>query len=164
MHDGTQNVSISVTQAIIRSIAVNAAKGNQRAQKLFSELVWTTERDNRRIQDEWMVTAMNYKVEWDRELPRRERLGIKQTALIPHPDHIEIDLVNGGVKIKGPMTKEEKRMYDYMAQSKPGIVQELAELQQLLVDEPDHEERAEILSDIKQSKKALKIIRRFIPD
>ena len=65
-----------MAQAVIRSLAVNAAKGNQRAQRLFTELLTATERDNKRLHDEWLETAIEYKVEWEKELARRQRLGI----------------------------------------------------------------------------------------
>ena len=35
-----------MAQAVIRSLAVNAVKGNQLAQRLFTELLFTTEREN----------------------------------------------------------------------------------------------------------------------
>jgi hypothetical protein len=46
VHDGPRQVSIPKAQAIIRSLAVNAIKGQHRAQRLYSELLCVTERDN----------------------------------------------------------------------------------------------------------------------
>ena len=68
VNEGTGQISVPMAQAVIRSLAVNAAKGNQRAQRLFTELLFTTERENKRLHDEWLDVAMTYKVEWEREL------------------------------------------------------------------------------------------------
>jgi hypothetical protein len=95
-------------RSIVRSLAVNAAKGNQRAQRLFTQLLSSVEKDNKRLHDEWLQTAINYKVEWDTELERRRQLGIQAPDPVPHPDHVIIDMQTGSVRIAGPMTKEEK--------------------------------------------------------
>ena len=81
VNEGLGQISVPMAQAVIRSLAVNAVKGNQRAQRLFTELLFTTERENKRLHDEWLDVATTYKVEWDRELERRQRLG--SSPLIP---------------------------------------------------------------------------------
>ena len=91
VNEGSGQVTVPMAQAVIRSLAVNAAKGNQRAQRLFTELLFTTERENKRLHDEWLDAAITYKVEWERELARRERLGITGPEPLPHPDHVVIN-------------------------------------------------------------------------
>src|SRR5690348_11118419 len=73
INDPNGQIDIPMAQAVVRSLAVNAAKGNQRAQRLFTELLTCVERDNKKLHDEWLQTAINYKVEWDEELARRKR-------------------------------------------------------------------------------------------
>ena len=75
VRDGDRNVTVPMAQAIMRSLAVNAAKGQHRAQRLFAELLSATETANRALHNEWLDTAMTYKIEWDRELgpPRPPR-------------------------------------------------------------------------------------------
>ena len=46
-----------MAQAIVRAVAVNAVKGQQRAQRLFTELLTTTERENKALNDEWLDVA-----------------------------------------------------------------------------------------------------------
>src|SRR3954454_12959194 len=58
LNEGDRRVSIWMAQAIIRSMAVNAAKGNQRAQRLFTELLSSTERENKQLYDECLQTAI----------------------------------------------------------------------------------------------------------
>ena len=76
--------------------------------KLLSEV----ESANKALFDEWLETAIEYKVGWERELERRAKLGIKGPEPLPHPDDVIIDMWIGQVKVKGPMTKEEKVEWD----------------------------------------------------
>jgi choline dehydrogenase-like flavoprotein len=76
INEGDKQISVTMAQAIMRSLAVNAVKGQHRSQRLFSELLSATETQNRRLHDEWMDVAMTYKIEWERELDRRDRMGI----------------------------------------------------------------------------------------
>jgi benzoyl-CoA reductase/2-hydroxyglutaryl-CoA dehydratase subunit BcrC/BadD/HgdB len=101
-----------MAQAIIRSLAVKAARGRHRSQQLFAELLSETERANKQLSDEWLKTAIEYKHEWEKELARRAALGVTGPEPLPHPDDIVIDMKTGQVTVKGPMTKEEKVVWD----------------------------------------------------
>jgi hypothetical protein len=164
VNDGARQVSIPMAQAVIRSLAVNAAKGNQRAQRLFTELLGSIERENKRLHDEWIEVATNYKVEWDMELERRKRLGITAPDPIPHPDHIVIDYRTGEVQIKGPMTKEEKVKFDYWVERKADFQAEIQEFEEDLASETDPKMRAIYEEEIVRTNKVLDIIRRVVPD
>jgi hypothetical protein len=145
INDVNGSISIPMAQAIVRSLAVNAAKGNQRAQRLFTQLLSSVEKDNKRLHDEWLQTAINYKVEWDTELERRRKLGILAPDPVPHPDHVIIDMQTGSVRITGPMTKEEKAVMDaYQADPLRAAV----ELKKLLESDPNHPGNAEIQKTI----------------
>jgi hypothetical protein len=145
INDVNGSISIPMAQAIVRSLAVNAAKGNQRAQRLFTQLLSSVEKDNKRLHDEWLQTAINYKVEWDTELERRRKLGILAPNPVPHPDHVIIDMQTGSVRITGPMTKEEKAVMDaYQADPLRAAV----ELKKLLESDPNHPGNAEIQKTI----------------
>lgn len=162
VRDGERSTSVPVAQAVIRSLAVNAAKGNHRAQRLFAELLAATETANKRLHDDWLETAITYKVEWDRELERRREFGIAGPEPIPHPDDIEIDMRTGSVRIKGPMTKEEKARIEHWRARKAELEAELAELRQELADNPEHS--AFIEKEIADDEKILEMISRIVPD
>ena len=103
----------------MRSIAVNAAKGSPRAQRLFTDLVSSTEAANKRLKDAFLNEAIAYKVEWEIELLRRKRCRIENLPdPVPHPDDIEIDMSTGEVHINGPMTPEEKVVLDRIRKSR----------------------------------------------
>jgi hypothetical protein len=106
--EGKRQITIPMAQAIIRALAVNAARGQHRSQHLFAELLSETERANKALSDEWLKTAIEYKHEWEEELERRERLGVSGPEPLLHPDDIEIDMKTGQVIVKGPMTKRGK--------------------------------------------------------
>lgn len=164
VRDGEKSVTVPIAQAVVRSLAVSAAKGQHRAQRLFAELLSATETANKRLHDEWLQTAIEYKTEWERELKRRKQLGIEAPDPIPHPDDIEINVGTGEVIVKGPFTKEEKARLDFMRERKAAFEQELSELRQELIDNPDHEHRKFIEAEIEQDEKILRMIRQVIPD
>lgn len=112
VRDGNRNVSVPMATAIVRALAVNAAKGNNRAALIFSTLLQTTERENRELHDQWLRTAIDYKASWDKVLAHRRQHGIIAPDPIPHPDDIVIDHRTGTVKILGPMTREDQLLFD----------------------------------------------------
>ena len=153
--EGSRSVSIPMAQAVVRSIAVNAAKGNSRAQRLFAEMLVMTEREK---------TAIDYKNHWEAELERRQRLGIDASDPIPHPDHIQIDTQTGQVRITGRMTREEKKQWDWLVKRKVEFEAELDELRQMLIDDPNYPHRKLVENDIQHTGKILEIIRRSVPN
>lgn len=158
INDGDRQVKVPMAQAIVRAVAVNAVKGQQRAQRLFTELLTTTERENKALHDAWMDAALTYKIEWDRELERRQRFGITDLPEpLPHPDHIVIDLNAGSVRVTGPSTREEKALWDLIKGRRQEFEDELHELEAMIAD-PHHPHRPIALSDIKQTRKVLAII------
>lgn len=164
VRDGDRTITVPMAQAVVRSLAVNAAKGRTRAQELFTTLLATTERANRRLHDAWLETAIEYKVEWDRELARRERLGVEGPEPLPHPDDVVIDVRNGGVRIIGPMTPEEKAERDWMRARKAEFEAELAELRQELIDDPKLPHRDLIEADIRSNEEIIALMRKVVPD
>jgi len=164
VRDGERSVTVPIAQAVVRSLAVNAAKGQHRAQRLFADLLSATETANKRLHDEWLATAIEYKTGWERELERRKQLGIEAPDPIPHPDDIEIDMNTGEVVVKGPFTREEKERLDFLRERKTAFEKEVAELREELAENPDHEHRTFLENEIAHYKKVVGMIRKVIPD
>jgi len=162
--DPRGEVTIPMAQAVIRSLAVSAAKGNARAQRLFTELLSATETDNRRLHDEWLNTAIDYKVSWEQELDRRRRPGILAEDPIPHPDDIIIDVRQGTVRTIGPMTREEKVMWDDWRARKREAEASIAGYRADLAANPDHPHRDLILEDIVLEQKVHAILSKVVKD
>ena len=112
VNDGDRQVTLSMAQAVMRAIAVAAAKGQPRAQALFTTMLASVERERRELHERWVEGMIEYKQQWERELERRERLGLNLPDPVLHPDQIVVDLFKGTAYINGPMTKEDKALLD----------------------------------------------------
>ncbi|WP_137702227.1 DUF5681 domain-containing protein [Marimonas lutisalis] len=165
VRDGNRNVSVPMAQAVVRAMSVKAAKGDHRSQRLFAELLASTEGANKMLHDRWIEGATEYKIEWERELQRREQLGITDLPNpLPHPDHVIIDYRSGTARIMGPMTKEEKAEWDDLVRTKKVLEDGIADLTEVLETEEDEEERADIVRHIQLGQESLDAIRKVIPD
>jgi hypothetical protein len=116
--DGAKEVSVPIAQAVMRSIAVNAVRGDQRSQKIFTDLVNTTEAKNKQAHDEFLQAMIDYKLSKEEEIRYCQRMGLEPPDPVPHPDHIKIDLDTGQVRITGPFTQEEKVKWDKVKERK----------------------------------------------
>lgn len=165
VRDGDKNVTIPMAQAVMRSMAVNAAKGQHRAQRLFAELLSSTEGSRRALHDEWFRTAIIYKREWEAELDRRVERGITHLPdPLPHPDQIKINVREGTAKLIGPVTRDDKLLIDEWTERKHLIAENVEGLKLDLIEEEDCDERADIQKHIDIGERLLKKIRRAIPD
>ena len=145
IREGHRSVTIPMAQAVMRSLAVNAAKGQHRAQRLFSQLLAEVESSRNMLHAEYLDKALTYKIEWEKEMRRRAEAGIEtMDEPIPHPDHIKIDFRTGKVRIVGPMTKEEKEELDYGRKKLPDLRANIDDLREALVHETDPDEIAEL--------------------
>ena len=163
VRDGDRNVTMPMVQAVIRSMAVNAAKGQHRAQRLFAQLLASVESSRKLLHDEYLGTAMEYKVEWERELQRREALGITDLPPpLPHPDHIKIDMNTGTVQIMGPMTKEEQAELEMWKQQAENLKGHVAVLREKLDRETDPDEIAETKRHIQMGEEVIGTIERAL--
>ncbi len=145
VRDGTRNITVPIARAVLRSLAVNAVKGQHRSQRLFAELLAGVETANKVLHDAWFSTAVDYKTAWDEELQRRDRAQITHLPPpLPHPDHIQFDMNRGTVVIRGPKTKDEKVRYDqaYGELRRLVILREIC--RDALVTEEDPEERDDL--------------------
>lgn len=106
-----RRVNIPMITAVLRAVAMNAAKGNNRAGILFTTLVSKTESENKKLASEAFISALDYKEAWTNELKRRTRLGIQLPDPIPHPDDIVIDAQKMEIRIAGPMTADDLPRY-----------------------------------------------------
>jgi hypothetical protein len=163
VRDGNRNVSVPMAQAVVRALAVNAAKGQHRAQRLFAEMLSSTERQNKAMADAWLSTAMDYKIEWDRELQRREALNITDLPPpLPHPDQVKIDMNTGTAWIEGPATKDQVAQLELWEGRHQAFTDELTDLREALAEEADDSVRTILETDIAQVEKTVGIIRELL--
>lgn len=159
VRDGDRNVSVPMAQAVVRALAVNAAKGQHRAQRLFAEMLSTTERQNKALADEWLQTAINYKVEWEEELQRREMLGITDLPdPLPHPDQVIIDMNTGMARVQGPMTKEDVAQLEHWKKRRDDWAEEVSGLTEARSSEIDEGIREIMQVDLEHARKMVETI------
>jgi len=164
LNEGDRKISLPMIQAIIRSLAVSAVKGQHRALRLFTDLVNGVEEDNKRRHDEFIKSAIEYKVSGERELERRAREGTTGPELLPHPDDIVIDMNTGRVHYKGPLTKEEKAVWERFRARKKECDDEIAAFEQLLRDKPNHPHKEKLLKRLREERVRQAKMRQIIPD
>lgn len=150
VRDGDRPAEIPVIQAIIRGVALNAARGHQRSQRMFTELLQWVEREDKALHDEWLCAAIDYKIGWESELRRREQRGESGPEPLPHPDHIVIDLDTGQVQVLGPMTKEEKKKWDMLREHKDTLEDYVAELEKNAARRPRDRSLRKELNSMRQ--------------
>lgn len=164
IREGHRSVTIPMAQAVMRSLAVNAAKGQHLAQRLFSELLASVESSRKILHDQWLDTAIKYKVEWEQELRRREELGITDLPEpLPHPDHVKIDMIEGTAIVMGPATKEEKADYDWFVERRQEFEDELKHLLDQRAEAEETWLINQIDEDIRQLRRLLQIVDAKLP-
>jgi hypothetical protein len=112
VNEGKRQKLIPMAVAIVRSVAVNAARGDHRSQRLFAEMLSETEHSDKQAYDDYARTMIEYKIDWQIELERRAQTEETGPEPVPHPDDIEIDFKTGRVSINGPFSKEDKARWD----------------------------------------------------
>ena len=101
-----EQISMPISRAVMRSLAVNAAKGDASAQKIFLNIIGAAESQRADETLSLYETVLKYKKEWYEEADRRATKGIKALMYRPYPKHLEVDLF-GNVTFRGPLLPEE---------------------------------------------------------
>lgn len=110
--EGKRQITVPLAKAVMRALAVNAARGQLRSQQVFTKLLSETERARKMLIDQMFETALDYKIAWERELERRKALRITGPEPLPHPDDVRLDFGTSQVTYTGPVTKEQKAEWD----------------------------------------------------
>jgi hypothetical protein len=108
VREGDRSERIPVIQAILRKVAINAANGNTRAQRIYLDLVIGAEADRSAAAAELLRAAVEGKEYWANVFAECDRRGIERPDPVPHPDDVVIDYKTGEVRINGPVMTEQK--------------------------------------------------------
>ena len=162
VRDGDRTVTLPMAQAVMRSIAVNAAKGNTRAQRQFAELVAKTESARKLISDEDFKEGAEHKAYWEQELKRRKDLGITDLPdPVIHPDHIEIDVYNKTAVIRGPRTREEKAAVDDVISRRTDYLGQWRDINRKLARAKTEAKKRALKKQLREVRKILEMIHFF---
>jgi hypothetical protein len=163
VNDGPRQVTMQVAQAVVRAISLNALKGHHRAQRLFSDLLGQTEASHKALHDEWLKTALDYKLGWQREIERCRQQGLPIPDPVPHPDHIDMDMRTGEIVIDGPMTESQRdagrNLIEHLFESQDET--EWFRKAAARERDPKQRERCEALSQSEAARR-LKLLRRVL--
>lgn len=102
VREGERVVQMPMIQAVLRSQASLAIKGNERAQQAVLSNVQRVEDGMRALHEELLRTALEYREVARHEQARKARLGIGPHPNEPHPDDVSIDLRTGDVHVRHP--------------------------------------------------------------
>jgi hypothetical protein len=161
VRDGDRTITIPVIRAVVRRLGLGAASGDQRKLSQFTELLLLIEGENKAAYDEYAKMLIDYKIDWEDELERRNRLGIEATDPIPHPDDIIINTKTGVVKVIGPFTKKEKVVWDRGREFKRACDEEIACWTMELKKDPDNKNIKKLIEHYRNTRATLT---KFIPD
>ena len=140
----TGPVTMPIAKAVTRSIAVNAAKGNPRSQKLLVDMIRKTEDAEMALRNELLETTINYIKEADFELERRRRTGATGPEIVPHPEDFRFNDDTGLPYIAGPLTYAHKREFEGIFETIKLLQKRINDVEEMLETDIDEEERVEL--------------------
>jgi hypothetical protein len=162
--DGGTTKKMPIAQAIVRTMAVKAAKGDHRSQRLFSEMLWEIEGDQLEENRDKLMTAVHYKEQWGEELQRCQEQGLEPPLLLPHPNDVCIDGQTGEVTVTGPVTLEQKEIWELGFEQRT-IYEALTALLEEQLSQPLRKgERAKLDERLHRYKDHLQMINQILPD
>ena len=82
-----------------------------------------SERENERLK--LFKAAVEYKQNGEKEIAEARQLGREEPEMLPHPDDLIIDPINGTVISKGPWTREEKVHFEYVRDLKSDLEEDI---------------------------------------
>ena len=127
IRDGEKLVKVPVMQAVFRSLALNAAKGQQRSQRMLIDLIGAVEGGRRSDREKLFEAVIEYKDFWEQQIARARQTGMPEPTPLPHPDSLVVDAFAGSVFLRGPWNEKEKAIYDRLIALREQTEEELQE-------------------------------------
>jgi len=162
--NGTKTVSIPVAQAVMRSLSIKAVQGDQRSQKVFTDLLSKQEAKDKKLHDGYVDEMLEYKMGWEAIIEGYKRAGLKPPEPVPHPDDIQIDFATGQIRVTGPFTKEEKENWDRLRKRKHDAIRAIKVYEQDLRDPRNKGVIKQIQDEIAFENSLIKMISKVIPE
>lgn len=148
--------SIPVVQVVMRKLSVQAAQGDPRSQRMLVDLVQSVERQNRAEYLEAVETAITYVVEAEKELTRREQLGVDGPEILPHPDDFRMNEETGFPFVAGPVCRADKVRHEGIYESIRKLEGLVEKAEEDVLRYTDQDEIAELQESIRLCKNAIK--------
>jgi hypothetical protein len=125
IREGDRILEVPLRDALTQSIIAAALKGNARSQGLALDMIRQAEQKHAREVQERNELWSNYKEVMSEKLAQAAAAGEPAEPMLPHPDDIIIDRVNGP-RFLGPLDEEEEaRMKETIAFCETLIMQDV---------------------------------------
>jgi hypothetical protein len=145
-----KKVNITMAEAMVRSLAIKAVKGDTRSQKIFLNLKDKVDEKREKEINDTVDVAFKYKVYWEETLKQWKLNRIIRDDPIPHPDDIIVDMQTGSIHMEGPMDHKEKDKWDDMVKKFADLENNIIDLQEYLNNPKNKKHRELIESDLKE--------------
>ena len=134
VQDGGRTLTLPVAQVVTRSLAMKAAAGDYRSQKLLTDLLHQIEERHRHQQEALFQEAAEYKRHRTGVLHDCEKANLPapDPMPLPHPDDVELDIKTGEVNFRGPMTPEDQETLDGTVRHVEHMLNEIVHLKEEL--------------------------------
>jgi len=139
--------TIPMIQAVIRSLGVQGAKGNHRAQLALTQLVADIERRKLDEGRALFQAIVDYKRSCQEMLEACDAQGQPRPDLVPHPDDIEINARTGEVYFNGPFDEVERAQWNKGRELLQTAEESLANYIDLAEEEPERADFYENLAE-----------------
>tara|TARA_R110002073_G_scaffold4543_1_gene29534 strand:+ start:1278 stop:2003 length:726 start_codon:yes stop_codon:yes gene_type:complete len=152
VREGSRSTTLPVIRAVVRTLANKGLKGETRSLTRLMELVDGVETAGNNEWRKYFESLTEYKQYWEEELERRESLDITDLPEPePHPDDIVIDPRSGEARVVGPMTPEERPLWEAGRAHIKNIAKGIAVIEDRLLDDPDNIELHRRLKRIRKN-------------
>lgn len=150
VNNGKGIEKLPLLQVILRSMGQQAAKGNRFSQRKLLDLIMATESNEYDQYMKLFEAAVEYKRDKEQMIKHYEEQGLTPPEIYPHPDHVEADPRTGRVRFTGPMSKEEKEVWDQVAERRDLALEAIEFLEDALEKDPDHKALKKKLAEEKE--------------
>jgi Family of unknown function (DUF5681) len=145
-----KKVNITMAEAMVRSLAIKAVKGDTRSQRIFLNLKDKVDEKREKEITDTVDVAFKYKTFWEKTLEQWKLHNIVRDDPIPHPDDIIVDMQTGSIHMEGPMDHKEKDKWDDMVKKFADLENNIIHLQEYLNNPKNKKNRELIESDLKE--------------
>lgn len=160
--DGHEISAPAITH-IIQSHIRDAMAGDQKSFQTILEPLYKLPASRERSHRQFREDALRYKTEKLTEIAEFQKLGMRFDHIIPHPDHIFVD-VRGRVNIIGPCHLGEKRAWDQYALRRENLKEQLKKFEDTIRHSVSHDERDDLFSQRQKITRKITKINDILPD
>jgi hypothetical protein len=138
-NDSTQNkqVTMPIVKAAVRSLAINAAKGQARSQKLLFDMISKTELQMKTAYEDNLKLFVEYPIMYRTCEEESKLYGLPMPEGLPHPDDLRFNHETGEFSSFGPVSKEAREKCEKLSDRLDAFEISLQELYAMKKD-PDN--------------------------